>query len=701
MTDDKRPKHKPNQKHTLNEVLKSLQDLIRADLVPTEAPKEPTPPPTTTRPGSVVRAKPRLYDDETLAEPPVERAPSHVARATTTPPAEPLDETLDAPTAPAPEPLSSQAATKSEAKPLSEDDDDFAAVLDALDQLITKEIVEPVQRLRAEPPDLRVVGDAPDSDDIELIGPAEDEPATQQRHGDDAIALRAIFEEPPTLDAPPAPLSEETLEFEASITSEPEAHPEFLDPESPFEFDAELLGDQDDKSPALEPTPGTTPGMPAHATEAEQKSAQPETTTADERREAHSAASTRKLGKKSIPPSDEAQETFRFDLPELDSAPLSIADANATATLDITSSGNRAEKNQPLPPASPEHEPRVTADDNDLGIEDGGVTTNADDTPPTLTVEEIDISGTAFDDEITSQESTSPDTQTEPTEPKTIELEPTRADSGTPTAPLPAPETPSAPEERRKHWRKSPVKAKTVDVNTVNFELEPPKMPERRTVDFDELAPNATTTSTAKTAPPMSVADEPKPEPKATAPAATAPKSSAADKRPEATRAATPAIKAKVGLTDTETRALSVPDDNTNEEITLEALPEPPKPTPAERPPTPAKPSATAKSSASAKPPERRPPSSTAKAAQADDIPVLNEVAEPAAAAPPSTTSLPSAKQARDIAIRVVARLNIERRKAGETPLDIKAIERLQKILKETLSRHEKKDTPLDPHEDD
>lgn len=64
-----------------------------------------------------------------------------------------------------------------------------------------------------------------------------------------------------------------------------------------------------------------------------------------------------------------------------------------------------------------------------------------------------------------------------------------------------------------------------------------------------------------------------------------------------------------------------------------------------------------------------------------DGIPVLSEIAEIEPGHEP-----PTPEQLRNIAIRVVARLNIERRKAGEPPLDIRTIERLQQLLKEALA---------------
>lgn len=67
-----------------------------------------------------------------------------------------------------------------------------------------------------------------------------------------------------------------------------------------------------------------------------------------------------------------------------------------------------------------------------------------------------------------------------------------------------------------------------------------------------------------------------------------------------------------------------------------------------------------------------------------DEIPVLQDVAPGEA---PPAGALPDVAHARDIAIRVIARINIERRKAGETPLDIRTIERLQRYLAEALTR--------------
>lgn len=77
------------------------------------------------------------------------------------------------------------------------------------------------------------------------------------------------------------------------------------------------------------------------------------------------------------------------------------------------------------------------------------------------------------------------------------------------------------------------------------------------------------------------------------------------------------------------------------------------------------------------------------------EIPVLNNVAQvPPAEAftlEPSPLPTPAPKVAtsdlHQTAVRVIAKLNIELRKSGKTPLDAKAINRLQQLLKEALDK--------------
>lgn len=79
-----------------------------------------------------------------------------------------------------------------------------------------------------------------------------------------------------------------------------------------------------------------------------------------------------------------------------------------------------------------------------------------------------------------------------------------------------------------------------------------------------------------------------------------------------------------------------------------------------------------------------------------DDIPVLNEVVmSPAAVATPA---LPPSSAARELALKAVARLNIELRKAGNAPLPPAIIDRLEHILREALEAHPA-ETPARPNE--
>jgi hypothetical protein len=76
-----------------------------------------------------------------------------------------------------------------------------------------------------------------------------------------------------------------------------------------------------------------------------------------------------------------------------------------------------------------------------------------------------------------------------------------------------------------------------------------------------------------------------------------------------------------------------------------------------------------------------------------DDIPVLQDMVAPP---PPGSHARPAdvlavdSQKLRDLSIRAVARLNIELRKRGETPLDAKLIDRLQGLLREELEKSTK-----------
>lgn len=61
-----------------------------------------------------------------------------------------------------------------------------------------------------------------------------------------------------------------------------------------------------------------------------------------------------------------------------------------------------------------------------------------------------------------------------------------------------------------------------------------------------------------------------------------------------------------------------------------------------------------------------------------DDVPELNEVV----AHPQATMTAGPAKSPRDAAVRAIAKLNIELRKAGQPPLDAAIIDRLARLLR-------------------
>jgi hypothetical protein len=99
--------------------------------------------------------------------------------------------------------------------------------------------------------------------------------------------------------------------------------------------------------------------------------------------------------------------------------------------------------------------------------------------------------------------------------------------------------------------------------------------------------------------------------------------------------------------------------------------------------PTPApEPTAKAAAPAKAKPAKAE---TAAAAPTTAVIPVLNDVA-----VPPPQAALPippSPDTVRETAVRVIAKLNIELRKAGEKPLSAKTVMRLQQLLHEAMEK--------------
>jgi len=79
-----------------------------------------------------------------------------------------------------------------------------------------------------------------------------------------------------------------------------------------------------------------------------------------------------------------------------------------------------------------------------------------------------------------------------------------------------------------------------------------------------------------------------------------------------------------------------------------------------------------------------------------DDIPVLNEVVAPPPAPDDATT-----REARAIAAKVAAALNIEAREKGGNAMDIKAVMRLQSLLSQELQERQNEDSSDEADDDD
>ena len=89
------------------------------------------------------------------------------------------------------------------------------------------------------------------------------------------------------------------------------------------------------------------------------------------------------------------------------------------------------------------------------------------------------------------------------------------------------------------------------------------------------------------------------------------------------------------------------------------------------------------------------PEADASAASNLDDIPVLNEVVAPPAgrvsktkpSKPSPKPSLPAPDRARELVVRAVAKLNVEMRKTGGAGLDTKTILRLQQLIRQELEK--------------
>lgn len=566
MANEKPPKHKPQKKHTLSEVLKSLQDLIRTDLV---------------------NAQGVANTPQTVTQTPAANAPP--------------------PPPPPPPPPSSPSGVSP-----SNESDSFHDALKTLDDMIQHKIIEPVERARQTPPEPLL----PDETiEIEWDDVPEDMPAEASPQETDVIKLEPI-EEPGA--ETPAPADEAiSLESPAPPISEPQ------EPAPPSNNVIEL--ETFEAKPVGGSEPDTTPPLPQHLDNVVPlevvvvETTEPVDTSSSAADEP--TAREEQIEIADVAPSVEASQEITVPDPQ--------------STFDFTAPASSHTRNESAP-----------------------VTFSTDPTPAEnvpRSLPEIEWEPTAFPavtESSPAPESVLPDlTSIVPTPARQTE-----DSSGVPTL---------------------SVEFDIADINTAELD----SLPEPPRSSSSDISPTVTLTET--------------PEPASTMASDTG----TSAEKPAETSAPTTSTKREVPSS----KATTIDFDTVREPpyaspdisptITLETPQAPENP--------PASPNDTAASTAlevaspeittekqidpEATSPKTKPSNKEALSApRQEEIPILKEVVEQAA---PLVPPLPDVAQARDIAIRVIARLNIERRKAGEKPLDIKTIEKLQQYLADALNK--------------
>lgn len=538
MSDDK-PKHKPQKKHTLNEVLKSLQDLIRTDLVPT-----PTPAATTPKPPA-----------------PATKAPV-------------------SPSSPAPTPT---------------EPDSFNDALEKLDDIITHNIIEPVERARQTPPEPLL----PD-ETIEIEW--DDTPPATPKEGKHPSSDDAATDAPPAIDDRSATdPSAELSTFDERITLEPSSQT----------FDDNTIAP---------PVAEETPQPPATENELPIIDVAAETPPA-ETMQTSNVIELETFEAKAVDEGIVVEEQHEPDAPREDNVvPLEVVVMETTPASETESIDNTTDS----PEETIELQPKVDAPQQiPQSIEEPK-------TPDAQGAFEFSLDDDMKNDATKSSVDT--EVKNEPSEPQ---------------------KTPNPPATPRK--------------TTLSLEPDAPR-PSRSSIDFDDVTTTApsnketTQTPSLPATPPAPPVDE------------------------------LPTLTVEFDIADSGTPMLEEPTEPPAKEApkaTERKSAEPPAKTAKPAEPAPPKP---AQTETKTPPPKAKPPAPAAKepaqkpdaTPKQEEIPVLKEIADLAVA---QAAPLPDATQARDIAIRVIAKLNIERRKAGEAPLDIKTIEKLQQYLSEALNK--------------
>lgn len=662
-THDPKYKHKPSEKHTLEEVLKSLQDMIRNDLrdnEPTVAPAEKSPPttaateetrrreptpsvredfaPTSPAAGpvnlaAVVRSLNDLISNElNVGDPPVaqqsapppaqqQAAEESVREEFTLPELEPISEE-PAPPPPdlhADEEIVVEGLAPLEQEPVFEEPDQLGVDIDSIvgkSEGLTPLEAVPVFEQPAEPG----IGE-------EFAPPVESPPVQKAEEEILFAGLKppeagSIFEEPIelSLDRELAPLEATTPPLrldEASVSEKFEP----LDEELTFDESTEII-----PAPASEPA---TPELPGEIN--------PEMLDAPEA--AASAAPVLEPEKK---PAPGLQQEFSLDELSLNAIEPVISSRNLTYAAE--------------PPQRLDEIASETVADNTQSSSEAAL--------PTIEVEE------SFD-EMAYREAESLPGETQSSEKQEIqEIIASALAPPTEPEPIPPAATAAAGDEKAPALKPAPVPEPESESKTAPAEkkiklevVDGPLMPSSPSVppvdfDFANLVspgePGAVESETIALEPPQEEPAPPSVKLEIRAPESEPPKLA------EESAAAENQATAPAELKKRETPPTTGAPQQT-------ATPPAPEPKPGEKPPT----------------------------LELDDIPVLNEVVAPPAgsslvadtASTPPAPPRPTPDRARDIVVRAVAKLNIEMRQAGGTGLDTKTILRLQKLIRQELEK--------------
>ncbi|MCR4347479.1 MAG: hypothetical protein NUV55_09815 [Sulfuricaulis sp.] len=638
-TPDPKYKHKPSEKHTLEEVLKSLQDLIRNDFSESTA--------GTNKP---ITSATEARHPDTTPEPKQRRESKPVARedfAPVSPGSGPVN--LDAVMRSLKDLIGNELNVGDAPKPASEmksaAHDEYLSAEEKIEEYIPEELADLDNEL--------TIDEAPATKETKSAPSRYEFPAPEEITAASLPEELTPFGEDLTIEAPSALESPYTLPVEPAepsgeIAAEPT--PSMVEP-VPEEFtplDEELTFEEPLEAappPAVPTVAAELPGEISPELFEEPVTPPPAAVTSMSAPEVNLAAGTQHemfLETSSPRPSEpEAVAT--------DSAPATAADA---APVDQHEQPMEA-KQESVPEALPTIEVEESFDDHDYFAA----------TPPSASESEETI---AVDAEITS-------------EPEIV-----ATPAAEPTAPPAPPEIAAAPE--------SPVASvkttgKKITLETAN-EPTPEWQRDGYSVDFNSSDLSPPLPEESDIAPPQTSSTIASAEEKFQHSYSVDFESSDLS----------PPLPEESDLASSEAGA-SAENEPPVELAKADSFPAP-ESKPAAPPPEP--PAVETKSETPAEtesPPQITdtavPEAEASAASNLDDIPVLNEVVAPPAgrvsktkpSKPSPKPSLPAPDRAREIVVRAVAKLNVEMRKTGSAGLDTKTILRLQQLIRQELEK--------------